>query len=252
MLSLLRRLVSNRYVVLPRSRLTYAQDLLYTYHNADFREEPRFETAYRYAVSSDQGALIRDCGIEWRVHVLCWAATVGMKIAGDFVDCGAGSGIFSSAVLRYVDLKQSDKRYFLFDTFSGLDQRYATPFEMERNVKLGYKTGRVSDKVNSLRERLEGFPIVIVPGAVPETLSGSGVGTVSFLSIDMNCASVEVAALEYFWPRLSPGACVVLDDYGYPGCKNQKAAHDEFASRHGVEILSLPTCQGLMIKPGIG
>ena len=46
------------------------------------------------------------------------------------------------------------------------------------------------------------------------------------------------------------GGVIVLDDYGYANATNeQKVAHDLFAKSKKVEILSLPTCQGLLIKP---
>ena len=45
------------------------------------------------------------------------------------------------------------------------------------------------------------------------------------------------------------GAAVVLDDYGWEKHIVQKHAFDDFAGRMGVPILSLPTGQGLIIKP---
>jgi hypothetical protein len=40
-----------------------------------------------------------------------------------------------------------------------------------------------------------------------------------------------------------------LDDYGFPQHINQKNAFDKFAKDRGVQILSLPTAQGVIIKP---
>ena len=64
----------------------------------------------------------------------------------------------------------------------------------------------------------------------------------------MNCALPERAALEFFWDRLSPGAIVLLDDYGYRGHECQRDAIDEVARSKYVRVLSLPTGQGLIIK----
>jgi predicted O-methyltransferase YrrM len=64
----------------------------------------------------------------------------------------------------------------------------------------------------------------------------------------MNCVIPEQEALKYFWPRLSKGGIVILDDYAWPGHENQKKSHDEFAFQHGIQVLSLPTGQGLIIK----
>jgi hypothetical protein len=58
-----------------------------------------------------------------------------------------------------------------------------------------------------------------------------------------------VAALDFFWDKLSPGAPVVLDDYGWTLHAAQKEAMDVLATDRGVKILELPTGQGVLFKP---
>ena len=72
---------------------------------------------------------------------------------------------------------------------------------------------------------------------------------VSYISIDMNNATAEIAAIEYLWDKLAFGGVVVLDDYAYaPEFLNQKHAWEAFAISRGFDILTLPTVQGLIIK----
>ena len=71
----------------------------------------------------------------------------------------------------------------------------------------------------------------------------------SYLSIDMNIAAPEIAAIEHFWDKLVPGAPVVLDDYAWIGYEEQLHAWDAFAASKGVAIACLPTGQGLILKP---
>jgi hypothetical protein len=71
---------------------------------------------------------------------------------------------------------------------------------------------------------------------------------VSFLHLDMNSALPEVEALRFFWPRLTVGAFVLMDDYTYTGYEPQHQALNEVARSLGYDILSLPTGQGLLIK----
>jgi predicted O-methyltransferase YrrM len=59
----------------------------------------------------------------------------------------------------------------------------------------------------------------------------------------------EIAAVTHFWPRLSPGGVILLDDYNWLPHVNQKAAFDAFAKAQGVPILGLPTGQGVIVKP---
>ena len=72
---------------------------------------------------------------------------------------------------------------------------------------------------------------------------------IAFLHIDLNCSPPEVAAADALWDRICPVGIVLLDDYAYHGYRTQKLGMDEFAKRKGVTILSLPTGQGLIIKP---
>ena len=61
----------------------------------------------------------------------------------------------------------------------------------------------------------------------------------------MNCSPPEIAAINFFWDKLVPGAMVLLDDYGFVSYEEQKNAFD---NEKGIEILALPTGQGLIIK----
>jgi len=72
---------------------------------------------------------------------------------------------------------------------------------------------------------------------------------VSFLHIDLNSALPEIASGEYFWEKLTKSSAILLDDYAYPGFETQKTAWDSFAREKGVKILTIPTGQGLILKP---
>jgi hypothetical protein len=89
----------------------------------------------------------------------------------------------------------------------------------------------------------------IIEGAIPDTLGQVKARQIAYLHLDMNCAPPEIAALTYFWERLVAGAPVLLDDYAYLGYTQQKLAMDDFARERSVAICSLPTGQGLLIKP---
>jgi len=64
----------------------------------------------------------------------------------------------------------------------------------------------------------------------------------------MNIAKPEVASLRHFWPTLSTGAPVLLDDYGWRAYRPQKDALDAFVAEIEREIIMLPTGQGLILK----
>lgn len=240
----------NEYYLLRKKDITYSNDLLYTYHNADFLKDPLFKESYNFGKETDGGTLLKDYDIEWRIHVLCWAATHACKLDGDFVDCGVHTGIFARAIINYVRFEQTGKTYFLLDTFNGLSEKYCTKNELKRNITMGYENEDGEILYKQVKETFRNFNVKIIRGAVPETLVEVNSEKVAFLSIDMNCVQPEICALDYFWNKMVSGGIIILDDYGYANSHNdQKLAHDEFANSKGVQILTLPTCQGLLIKP---
>jgi hypothetical protein len=190
-----------------------------------------------------------DIHIEWRVHVLLWAASQAMHVPGDFVECGVNTGIFSLAICDYLDFNATGRSFWLFDTFSGIPQEQVS--ERERSLgRLEENSAWFSDCFEVATANFAPFPRAkLVRGKVPDTLSTVEIERVAYLSLDLNIVEPEIAALEFFWDKLSPGAPVVLDDYGWSAYRPQKEAMDEFASTRGVEILTLPTGQGLLLRP---
>jgi O-methyltransferase len=85
-------------------------------------------------------------------------------------------------------------------------------------------------------------------GMVPDTLTKVNIEKVCYLSLDMNCALPEIAAANFFWDKIVKGGMILLDDYGLVQYQEQKIAFNEFAKEKNIEILSLPTGQGLIVK----
>jgi hypothetical protein len=212
----------------------------------EFLQEPRFREAFAAGDATGHG--YGNAGLEWRVAVCCWAGAHASRLAGDFVECGVHTGMFSLAVCHYAAFNDTGKRFWLFDTFSGIPDEQISPVEAALG-RDGYQAV-YSDTFEVARANFAGFPRVeLVRGIVPASLDTVTIDEVAYLSLDMNTAHPERAALEHFWPKLVPGAVVVLDDYGWETHLPQKRALDEVARARGVEILPLPTGQGLLLKP---
>ncbi|QGM93334.1 class I SAM-dependent methyltransferase [Methylocystis rosea] len=230
----------------------YHQDGLHSIHNHEFMEDPDFVRAYARGVK----AAGCDYNWHWRVHVGLWAATTAAKLPGDFVECGVNRGFLSSAIMTLLDWNALDRRFYLLDTFSGLDERYVSEAEkaagvLERN-KAEIDRGFYTFEPEEVRKNFSEWKNTeIIVGSIPDTLPQIDAKRIAFLHIDLNCSPPEVAAAEALWDRLTPGGLILLDDYAYSGYRSQKLGMDGFAKRRDVPILSLPTGQGLMIKPAI-
>ena len=226
-----------------RLRLTFdpsfLQDGLATIHNADFISERDFVRALSKSKSQDSRF-----EISWRLHVAIWAAKYSVKIPGDFVECGVYRGFLAAGIIEALNFEKiKNKAFYLIDTYAGPVDDQINEFE------IGVHNNVYEDTYDYVMSTLGQFSNVkIVRGAVPEILTSVPTNSVSFLSIDMNCALPERAALEYFYPMLAAGAVVLLDDYGFRGHSAQKVSADEFARSIDRSILSLPTGQGLFIK----
>jgi len=237
----------QKFVPVP-GPLKYNADGLATKHAAAFRKDPRFQRAYAAGLATAQ---TRMPGIEvgWRVHVACWAAEQGMLRAGDFVEFGVFTGILSRAIVEYVDFgKAADRRFWLFDTFQGIDLTKVSAHEAPR-ARINNQT-YAGDYYEEVAATFAPFPNVrLVRGPVPDTLAQADIKKIAYCSVDMNAAAPEIAAMEFAWERMVPGAIMLLDDYGWAGHAEQRFAHNDFAARRGVSILILPTGQGLIQKP---
>ncbi len=238
------------YTIQAKSKEIYDQDGLRSIHNHDFMTDPSFVKAYQRGIV----AAGDDYLWHWRVHIGLWAAYSASKLAGDFVECGVNRGFLSSAIMEYLDWDSQEKTFYLLDTFCGLDNRYLSETEIKKGAleknKKALENGFYADQSESVRVNFSQWKhIEIIQGSIPETLTSVKTEKIAYLHLDMNCSLPEVAALNFFWDKLSPGAFILLDDYAYIGHESQKKALDSVAKTQKSHIASLPSGQGLLIKP---
>ncbi len=221
---------------------TYDRDGLITDAYCGFMSDELFIKARDIAVKECEIARIWR-GNDWRLYVACWAGEHGKNLEGDFVECGVEKGVLSRTVMEYTGFKNMNKKFYLIDTYRGLDRRYLTASELMKEYPY-------PDVYQIAKKVFSGFAnAAVVRGAVPEVLGKlPKINKVAYLSIDMNCVVPEIAAAEFFWNKMSRGAVMLLDDYGNGGHEEQRDAFDKFAKEKGVSVLSLPTGQGLILK----
>ena len=218
---------------------TYSEDGMRLSKNCAFLDDPDFMRGYEALLRQHPGQKKH-----WRAHVTQWAGFHASQLDGDFVETGVHRAGFSSSVMSYIDFgSMPDRKFYLFDTYEGLTQDLITPGE-----KAAYKH-HYEDTYAFVQESFNKMSnVIIVKGIVPDSLTTVTIDKVAYLSIDMNSAKPESAALEYFWPKLVSGGIVVLDDYIFPGRQLQQEYADKFARSVGVRVLSVPTGQGIIVK----
>lgn len=223
--------------------ITYNTDGLATCLNCDFINEPHFKKAYQAAAATNPWPGFT---LQWRVHIVCYFASLAKSLPGDFVECGVNTGAYAKAIITYTNFNELEKTFHLLDTFNGLVPGLVS--QAEKNAGLDDYLKQYKNVYDGVLQTFKNDKVNIIKGTVPETLPLCTAEKIAYLSIDMNCVEPEIAAANYFYDKVVSGGVIILDDYGFPQHINQKIAFDEFARQKGFDILSLPTGQGIIIK----
>ena len=225
--------------------ITYNTDGMCTSNNCDFIQEPHFARAYKAAADTKPW---EGFTLQWRTYIVCWFADHVKNLVGDFVECGVNTGAYSRAVIEYIDFNRTGKKFYLLDTFEGLDEDLVSEEEKKLGIDKYLHSYRKRDYYSEVQITFNDFNVKIIKGTVPGTLEECDSEKICYLSIDMNCVEPEIAAAHFFWEKLVPGGVMILDDYGFAPHILQKRAFDIFAKEKNIEILNLPTGQGIIIK----
>jgi hypothetical protein len=228
--------------------LTYNTDGLASKHNCEFISDPKFAAAYAFGMTDGPPGR----HLEWRVHMALWLAEQAVQLPGDFIECGVNTGIMSGAIMTYLDFaRMPERKFYLLDTFAGIPDEQISDAERASGVAGMNAKYQGGDTIYAtVQRKFSPWPNVrLVRGRVPDTLSEVHAERIAFAHIDMNVVEPEIAAAEFLWPRLVPGAFMLLDDYGWAPHIHQKRAWDILARQKNIHILSLPTGQGLIMKP---
>ena len=218
-----------------------ADNLIAVARNLGFARDRPFMDAARAACQQPE-----DLHKLWRLHTYCWAISTALGLEGALVECGVYEGLYAVTALGTLGAAITpDRDYYLYDTFQGLDDRYASELEMRLSGP-GFAAEGLETQV---RERFAPWDNVhVVAGTVPDVLDETAPERVAFLHLDMNCAEAEIAALEFFYDRIPEGGVILLDDYGRSEYHPMFDAYQAWFGARSLRILELPTGQGLIIK----
>jgi hypothetical protein len=224
----------------------HAQDMLITCgRSLSFQADRQFMASFaRHAHTEQEKSLV------WRLHVLTWAAANALHVEGDFVECGVLRGFCSAVLCQYLDFGKLDRRYYLYDTFSGLPEETST--EMERKLwNAGYEEESID--CDALYAQVCAVfsayaNVRVVRGVVPHSFEQAMPEKIAFLHVDMNSEKAEIAALDVLFDKVAAGGLIVLDDFGWLCNVNQNTAETAFFAERDHKVLELPTGQGLVLK----
>lgn len=159
------------------------------------------------------------------------------KIEGAIAECGVYRGKFANHMSRFMP----DRKLYLFDTFSGFDSRDIDEKEEELSYKYRSKNNLDDTSAEVALSNIAYRANVIVrKGYFPDTAIGLEEERFAFVSLDTDLYKPILAGLEFFWPRLSPGGVIFVDDLRHPELLGVRKAVIEFCRRESIGYMSLP------------
>jgi hypothetical protein len=159
-------------------------------------------------------------------------------VPGDCAELGVFRGNSAVVIAHYARL--AGKKTYLFDTFAGFARD-------DLDASISPKAASAFDDTSLERvTQLVGEDGVVFrqgrfPGSIPPDLDGA---TFCFAHIDCDLYGTALAALEFFYPRLSPGGMLMLHDYTNPHWEGIRRAADGFLAGRPERLVLLPDKSG--------
>lgn len=206
---------------------------------ADLEQEfiPLCESIRRFTMTSIERMYDLYKSVEYLVYA---------DIPGDILECGVWRGgsmmMAAKTILKCGD--DGKRKLWLYDTFEGHDE----PPADERDIfgVLAIEDFRRREpgqwaKVE-LREVLQNMlstgydpdRMMFVKGKVENTADGHPKEPLALIRLDTDWYPSAAKALAAFWPRLSPGGILIVDDYGH--YEGQRRAVDEYFDREDIAV----------------
>lgn len=155
------------------------------------------------------------------------------KIDGDMAEAGVYLGGTAAVMLT----ASPRKALHLFDTFCGLPS--------DENQ---FERGEYAGSAEQVRANLATWSdrITLHPGLFPASAAGLESLRFSFVHLDLDLYESTLAALDWFWPRLS--SCGILLSHDYPLSAGVVRAFAEFFGNRPDPVIPLSGHQCLVVK----
>jgi hypothetical protein len=168
-----------------------------------------------------------------RAQMLYKWVTETQTLDGDLAECGAFRGGSAKLICKTI---QHKKTLHLFDTFDGI------PASQRQDGE--HHAGDFTCGKDEVAAYLQDCPnIKIYEGLVPDTLEAVKDLTFSFVHLDMDIYFPTIKALNFFWPRISLGGVIILDDvqglYGITEAIREFSEQENLIVHHTVHEQAL-------------
>lgn len=162
-------------------------------------------------------------------------------VPGNSAECGVFEG--ASSWLICSALEGSGKVHHLFDSFEGLSAPETADGAHWRGGDLAAAEAVVARNLSAFSDM-----IVFHKGWIPERFADVKNESFCFVHIDVDLRQPTFDSIDFFYPRLSPGAVLLCDDYGCTTCPGATFAIDEYLADKPEKMIALDAGGGFFIK----
>lgn len=171
---------------------------------------------------------------------LAFDQIVKERIPGDFAELGVYKGT-TATVLASFARRLGRTAYFL-DTFEGFVSADLQGVDARQKVMFA------DTSLEAVRTLVGETNTIFIKGRFPETAGQiPGHATFAFVHIDCDLYEPMLSALEFFYPRMSPGGFIFVHDYGSLAWEGAEKAVDDFFCDKLEPIMPLADVNGSMV-----
>lgn len=123
-------------------------------------------------------------------------------------------GVYKGETARIIHEMSPDRDLHLYDTFEGFHE---ADLSAEKNKEDKYHTSNFSDtSLDQVKAYIQGNDrIKFHPGHFPKSAADVEEKSYAFVHLDADLYQPTLAALNYFYARLSPGGVIIVHDYNH-------------------------------------
>lgn len=160
----------------------------------------------------------------------------------DIPGAAAEVGVYRGAFARCINQLMPDRKLYLFDSFDGFEES-----EAKREQAAGTCTDSFiqahrntsADRVLAWMPHKERVELRV--GYFPDSLSGLE-ERFCLVSLDVDFEETTYAALQYFWPRITPGGYILLHDYNSHTLAGVRRALKRYEDDLKQRLPGIPLC----------
>lgn len=158
------------------------------------------------------------------------------KVVGAFAEVG----VYRGETARMIHAMDPSRTFHLFDTFEGFDERDLKNEKTNEHTTIDFS----NTSEEGAKLLIEGGDKIIVHrGYFPETTKNLEEQNYALVHLDADLYQPTLAALKYFYPRLSAGAVIIIHDYNHTW-EGVGRALAEFMPGIPETLVELADCEG--------